>query len=64
MTAFACQTGQGKWSHTSWEIRSVNHRYLEISIRLPEELREIEVDVRECVSGSVHRGKIECVLHY
>ncbi len=64
MTAFACQTGQGEWSHTSWEIRSVNHRYLEISIRLPEELREIEVDVRERVSGSVHRGKIDCVQHY
>jgi uncharacterized protein (TIGR00255 family) len=64
MTAFARQAGQGEWSHTSWEIRSVNHRYLEISIRLPEELREIEVDVRECVSGSVHRGKIDCVLRY
>lgn len=64
MTAFACQAGSGEWNHTSWEIRSVNHRYLEIAMRLPEELRGVEAEFRERVSRFIQRGKIDCVLHY
>jgi uncharacterized protein (TIGR00255 family) len=64
MTAFARQAGSGEWSHSSWEIRSVNHRYLEIALRLPEELRGLEAESRERVSHFIHRGKVDCVLHY
>ncbi len=64
MTAFARQAGAGEWSHTSWEIRSVNHRYLEISTYLPEELRGLEAEVRERISRFMQRGKVQCVLHY
>jgi len=64
MTAFARCTGQGEYSHTVWEMRSVNHRYLEISVRLPEELRGLESAVRERISGLLQRGKVECLLRH
>lgn len=64
MTAFARQAGQGEWADTIWELRSVNHRYLEISVRLPEELRGLEGPVRELVGSRIQRGRIDCVLRY
>lgn len=44
------------------EMRSVNHRYLELGLRLPEELRAIEAQVRAAVSASVKRGKVDLAL--
>ena len=64
MTAFARQAGQGEWADSIWELRAVNHRYLEISMRLPEELRSLEGRVRELVGSRIQRGKIDCVLRY
>ena len=64
MTAFARLEDSGEWGHAAWEIRTVNHRYLDISIRLPEELRALETSVRECVSIKLKRGKVECNLRY
>ena len=64
MTAFARLEESGEWGHAAWEIRTVNHRYLDISIRLPEELRALETSVRERVSGKLNRGKVECNLRY
>ena len=64
MTAFARLEESGEWGHAAWEIRTVNHRYLDISIRLPEELRALETRVRECISGKLKRGKVECNLRY
>ena len=64
MTAFARLEESGEWGHAAWEIRTVNHRYLDISIRLPEELRALETRVRECLSGKLKRGKVECNLRY
>ena len=64
MTAFARLEESGEWGHAAWEIRTVNHRYLDISIRLPEELRALETGVRECVSNKLKRGKVECNLRY
>ncbi len=64
MTAFARREESGEWGHAAWEIRTVNHRYLDISIRLPEELRALETSVRECVSKKLKRGKVECNLRY
>jgi len=46
----------------TWEVRSVNHRYLEVSLRLPEELRAIETDVRHAIAARLARGKVDCQL--
>ena len=64
MTAFARREDSGEWGHAVWEIRTVNHRYLDISIRLPEELRVLESDVREHIAARLKRGKVECNLRY
>ncbi|MBL4763026.1 MAG: YicC family protein [Gammaproteobacteria bacterium] len=64
MTAFSRLQVQGDWGSLVWEIRSVNHRYLETMVRLPEELRAIEVSVRGVVAKVLERGKVECNLRY
>lgn len=62
MTAFARQSAEYSWGSLIWEIRSVNHRYLEPSFKLPESLRLLEGDLRERLRAGVARGKIECSL--
>jgi uncharacterized protein (TIGR00255 family) len=62
MTAFARQQGHGEYGELTWEVRSVNHRFLETTVRLPEELRAIEPVVRERVTARLGRGKVECNL--
>lgn len=62
MTAFARHAVEGSWGNACWEVRSVNHRYLEVYLKLPENLREIETTVREKIQAKVHRGKIEIFL--
>jgi len=62
MTAFARQQEHGDYGELTWEIRSVNHRFLETTVRLPEELRGIEPSVRERVTQRLGRGKVECNL--
>lgn len=64
MTAFAREAAQGDWGTLTWEIRSVNHRYLEPHFRLPENLREIEPALREGLRKHLHRGKVECALKW
>jgi uncharacterized protein (TIGR00255 family) len=64
MTAFARQAGEGEWSRTVWEIRSINHRFLEISVKLPDELRGLEAAVRERISTAMQRGKVDCLLRH
>ena len=64
MTAFAsaeADIGQGT---LSIEIRSVNHRYLELGLRLPEELRTLEPVVRERVAARLSRGKVDLGMRY
>lgn len=46
------------------ELRSVNHRYTDLSVKLPERLRFVESDVRRLVADKLKRGKIECALSY
>ena len=58
MTAF----GRAQGDLVDWEIRSVNHRYLEISFRLPETFRDMEPALRELVAGRLGRGKIDATL--
>ena len=62
MTAFARQELNAAWGTAAWELRSVNHRYLDVSLRLPEELRSLDAGVRERVAARVRRGKVECNL--
>ena len=64
MTAFSRQQQEQEWGSLTWEIRSVNHRYLETSVRLPESLRTLENGVREAVRKRLNRGKVECALRF
>ena len=64
MTAFARVQVQEDWGSLVWEIRSVNHRYLEPHFRLPEQMREIEPGLRDILRKQLSRGKIECGLRY
>lgn len=62
MTAFARQEHNGPYGTLTWEIRSVNHRYLEPHLRLPEHLRVLESAVRDILRKQLSRGKVECGL--
>ena len=64
MTGFARRERQLPFGMLAWELRTVNHRFLEIGMRLPEELRPAESDLRQAVSGAVRRGKVDCTLHF
>ncbi|XKM14439.1 YicC/YloC family endoribonuclease [Orbaceae bacterium ac157xtp] len=64
MTAFARKESTANWGHASWELRSVNQRYLETYIRLPEQLRSLEPLVREKLRSKLTRGKVECSLRF
>ena len=64
MTAFARTQTQADWGNLVCEIRSINHRYLEISLHLPEGLRVLEMPIRELIRQYVKRGKIECGVRY
>ncbi len=62
MTAYARKERVSGLGSIAWELRSVNHRYLEITIRLPETLRPLEFPMRERVSKFLSRGKVDCSL--
>ena len=62
MTAFARITEQCDWGNASWEIRSVNHRYLETHFRMPDTLRELEMPLRELTRKHLQRGKVDISL--
>ena len=64
MTAFSRQQSEQEWGSLTWEIRSVNHRYLEVSLRLPDLFRGLENSIRGAVRKKLSRGKIECQLRY
>lgn len=64
MTAFARTSTQIDYGQVVWEIRTVNHRYLDISVRLPDLFREWEPLVREAINSRLHRGKVECQLRF
>jgi uncharacterized protein (TIGR00255 family) len=62
MTAFASAERLISGWQATWEIRSVNHRFLDLSFRLPEAFRFIETDARTHVGGHVKRGRLELNL--
>src|SRR5277367_3243051 len=64
MTGFARRERQYPWGLLAWELKTVNHRFLELGCRLPEEFRAAESDFRATVAAAVRRGKVECSLHF
>jgi len=60
MTEYATATRTLARCRLSMELRAVNSRYLDISFRLPEELRPVESQLRETLMAKVQRGKLEC----
>jgi uncharacterized protein (TIGR00255 family) len=64
MTGFARCERQYPWGLLAWELKTVNHRYLEIGLRLPEEFRGAEAEFRQSIAGAVRRGKIDCSLNF
>ena len=64
MTAYARQEQQTEQGELIWEIRSVNHRYLELSLRLDERFRSLEMPIRKLFSEKLARGKVDAVLRY
>ena len=64
MTAFASQEQQTEQGNLIWEIRSVNHRYSELSLRLDERFRVLEMPIRKLFSEQLGRGKVDAVLRY
>jgi len=63
MTGFARSIAETACGTLTCELRAVNHRYLDIQFRLPDELRALETELRQQVAASLGRGKIECSLH-
>lgn len=64
MTGFARREERGEWGSFAWELRSVNHRYLEVGMRLPEDFRILETAIREKVSARLGRGKVDVALRW
>jgi uncharacterized protein (TIGR00255 family) len=64
MTGFARRERQFPWGLLAWELKTVNHRFLEVGCRLPEEFRVGEAEFRQSIAASVRRGKVECSLHF
>ncbi|MCL4141067.1 UNVERIFIED_CONTAM: hypothetical protein GTU68_051381 [Idotea baltica] len=62
MTAFARVDENHPIGSFVWEVRSINHRYLEVGFRLPEELRSSEFDLRKQVQSLLSRGKVDCTF--
>jgi uncharacterized protein (TIGR00255 family) len=64
MTAFAREQQRGELGELVWELRSVNQRFLDINVRLPEELRVLETVLRERLGKRLGRGKVDATLRY
>ncbi|MCS5710058.1 YicC/YloC family endoribonuclease [Candidatus Berkiella aquae] len=64
MTAFARAAALQEWGQATWELRSVNHRYLDITFKMPDYFREYEVEWRNLLAKTLHRGKVECHLSF
>lgn len=63
MTGFARLEQQYDWGTLSCEVRTVNHRYLEPTIRMPESLRAAEPKLRDQIRKKLSRGKVEANVH-
>jgi uncharacterized protein (TIGR00255 family) len=63
MTGFARHTAELPDGVLTCELRSVNHRWLDVQLRLPEELRGAESEFRKRIGAALKRGKVDCALH-
>ncbi|HEY4368453.1 MAG TPA: YicC/YloC family endoribonuclease [Steroidobacteraceae bacterium] len=63
MTGFSRRERQGPWGTLVCELRTVNHRYLEVSLRLPEELKPLDNDLRQAIGAALRRGKVDASLY-
>jgi uncharacterized protein (TIGR00255 family) len=63
MTGFARRERPGPWGTLTCELRTVNHRYLEVSLRLPDELKVLDSDLRQTINNSLRRGKVDANLY-
>ena len=63
MTGFARREVTGAYGTLAWELRTVNHRYLEVGLRLPEDLRALETEFRTAISAAARRGKVDASLY-
>jgi uncharacterized protein (TIGR00255 family) len=64
MTAYALRSIQTPRGSLSWELRSVNQRFLDLSLRMPEDFRALEPDVRARFKDALSRGKVEANLRF
>ncbi|WP_223670580.1 YicC/YloC family endoribonuclease [Kangiella shandongensis] len=62
MTAFARQQFAAEWGNVTWEIKSVNQRFLEPNFRMPESFRHLEFELRNLLRKRLNRGKLDCTL--
>lgn len=63
MTAYSCCSEEGEWGRLVWECRSVNHRYLDLTFRMPEAFHYLENKLRE-EARYLSRGKVDCFLTF
>lgn len=63
MTGFARRERQGPWGTLVCELRTVNHRYLEVSLRLPDDLKGLDNEVRQTLGAALRRGKVDASLY-
>jgi uncharacterized protein (TIGR00255 family) len=64
MTGYAIATKESSQGTLSLELRSVNHRYLDIQFRLPDKFRALEPSMRELITSKLNRGKVDCQMSF
>ncbi|MDP1997948.1 MAG: YicC/YloC family endoribonuclease [Gallionella sp.] len=64
MTGYATASAELDSGSLTLELRAVNHRYLDIQLRMPDELRSLEGTLREAITAQLQRGKVECRINY
>jgi uncharacterized protein (TIGR00255 family) len=64
MTGYATASKECTSGTLTLELRAVNHRYLDLQIRMPDELRNFESMIREAITAVLQRGKVECRINY
>jgi uncharacterized protein (TIGR00255 family) len=64
MTGFARESLESDVGTLTWELKAVNHRYLDVQFRLPEELKADEQTFRKLAGDTLRRGKVECTLYF
>lgn len=64
MTAFARTEEVVEWGSATFEIRSVNHRYLDLHFKLPDKLRFLEIELKKMAQALLSRGKVDVYLRF